>query len=334
MPGTDSEVLAAAAAWLEQGRGAYLVTVVRTWGSAPCPPGALLAVRDDGEFVGSVSGGCVEEDLAARLAARVGPQTFPALETYGVDREQTHRFGLPCGGRLELLIEQLASPVPLRTLLAAIDARRILARRVCLASGEASLHAAARDAAFQFDGANAVRLFGPQWRLLLIGAGQLSRHVAQMALALDYHVIVCDPREEYARAWSLPGAELDTGMPDEVVRARATDARAAVIALTHDPRLDDLALIEALAAPTFYVGALGSQSNNAKRRARLAELGLTASQLARLHGPVGLPIGSRTPAEIAVAIVAELTAERHGVRLSASAPAVPSMHAPTAACAG
>jgi xanthine dehydrogenase accessory factor len=334
MRSADHEVLSGAADWLDGGHGVYLVTVARTWGSAPRPAGSLLAVREDGEFVGSVSGGCVEEDLAARLAAGVGPQVFPAIESYGVSAEQTHRFGLPCGGRLDLLVERLTSAVPLRAVLRAMDERRVVSRRVCLSTGEASLHGAASDEGFEFDGDNAIKVLGPQWRLLLIGAGQLSRHVAEMALALDYHVIVCDPREEYARAWSVAGAELDTGMPGDVVRARASDVRAAVVALTHDPRLDDLALLEALASRAFFVGALGSRANNAKRRARLAELGLTPTQLARLHGPVGLPIGSRTPAEIAIAILAELTAERHGVRLHAEGPEAAVAEQTVAACGG
>jgi xanthine dehydrogenase accessory factor len=332
MRSADHEVLSVAADWLDAGHDVYLVTVARTWGSSPRPPGSLLAVRQDGEFAGSVSGGCVEEDLAARLAAGVGPQVFPTIETYGVSAEQTHRFGLPCGGRLDLLVERLTSAVPVRAVLRAMDERRVVSRRVCLATGEASLHGAASDEAFQFDGDNAIKVFSPQWRLLLIGAGQLSRHVAEMALALEYHVIVCDPREEYARAWSVTGADLDIGMPDDVVRARASDARAAVVALTHDPRLDDLALMEALASRAFYVGALGSRANNAKRRARLAGLGLTPTQLARLHGPIGLPIGSRTPAEIAIAILAELTAERHGVRLCAEGEGTASLESPVAAC--
>ena len=334
MRSADHGVLAAAADWLDGGYGVYLVTVTRTWGSAPRPAGSLLAVREDGEFIGSVSGGCIEEDLAGGRAARVGPKVFPAIETYGVSAEQTHRFGLPCGGRLDLLVERLASAAPVRALLRAMDEHRLMRRRVCLSTGEVSLHAAEEGEQFQFDGENVIRVFGPQWRLLLIGAGQLSRHVAEMALALDYHVIVCDPREEYARAWTVTGAELDTGMPDEVVRSRASDARAAVVALTHDPRLDDPALLEALASRAFYVGALGSKANNARRRARLAELGLAPTQLARLHGPVGLPIGSRTPAEIAIAILAELTAERHGVRWRAEGEVASGVMQPVAACGG
>ena len=156
---------------------------------------------------------------------------------------------------------------------------------------------------------------------MLIGAGQLSRFVAQMAQALDYEVIVCDPREEYAASWQTADAVLDVRSPDDAVCALARDARTAVIALTHEPKLDDLALMEALVSQAFYVGALGSRANNARRRARLAGLALPPAAIARLHGPVGLPIGSRTPAEIAVAILAELTAVRNGIVLCAGSQA-------------
>jgi len=316
MRSADREVLETAADWLDAGHTVYLATVARTWGSSPRPPGALLAVRaDDARFVGSVSGGCVEDDLSARLAAHGASQVLPRIESYGVTPEQNHRFGLPCGGRLDLLVEQLASAEPLRAILRAMDARRLTTRRVCLVTGEVSLHTSDGVIAFRFDGENLTKVFGPAWRLVLIGAGQLSRFVAQMAQALDYEVIVCDPREEYAASWQLAGTMLDTRSPDDAVSALVRDARSAVLALTHEPKLDDLALMEALTSPAFYVGALGSRANNAKRRARLAQLELQPPAIEKLHGPVGLPIGSRTPAEIAIAILAELTAVRNGIVL-------------------
>jgi len=325
MQSADQEVLETAAGWLDAGHVVYLVTVARTWGSSPRPPGSLLAVRaDDARFVGSVSGGCVEDDLSARLAAHGASLTLPRIESYGVTPEQNHKFGLPCGGHLDLVVEQLASAEPLRAILRAMGARRLTARRICLATGEVSLHATERDAVLRFDGENLIKVFGPAWRLVLIGAGQLSRFVAQMAQALDYEVIVCDPREEVAASWQVADAALDTRSPDDAVHALARDTRSAVIALTHEPKLDDLALMEALVSPAFYVGALGSRANNAKRRARLASLALPPEAIARLHGPVGLPIGSRTPAEIAVAILAELTAVRNGIVLRAVS------HAPNA----
>lgn len=330
MDSADREVLTAAADWLDAGHGVYLVTVVRTWGSSPRPPGSLLAVReDDAHFVGSVSGGCVEDDLSARLAAGGAKFALPRIERYGVTPEQTHHFGLPCGGRLELVVERLASSGPLRAILETLGQRRLIARRLCLTTGEASLHAATRGQEFHFDDENLIQMFGPAWRLLLIGAGQLSRFVAQMAQALDYEVIVCDPREDIAAQWRVDGAALDTHSPDQAVAELARDARCAVVALTHDPRLDDLALMEALLSPAFYVGALGSRSNSAKRRARLKSLDIPDAALARLHAPVGLALGSRTPAEIAVAILAELTAVRNGVAIRATKHGAPPFSADT-----
>jgi xanthine dehydrogenase accessory factor len=167
-----------------------------------------------------------------------------------------------------------------------------------------------------FDGKTLTTVHGPRWRLLLIGAGQLSRYVTQFAQALDYHVTICDPREEYAEGWAVPGAALTREMPDDVVRQMGTDAHTAVVAATHDPRLDDMALLEALRSPAFYVGAIGSRANNRKRRERLIKhFDMTEAELDRLHGPIGLQIGGKTPPEIALAIVAEMTAVRHGAQL-------------------
>ena len=214
------------------------------------------------------------------------------------------------------MLERLESAASLKSILDKIDARQLVVRRLCLDTGEASLHPATVREEFSCDEKNLRKLFGPSWRLLLIGAGQLSRFVAQMGLALDYEVIVCEPRAELASLWRVDGASIDEGMPDDAVRILA-DECCAVLALTHDPKLDDMALLEALESPAFYVGALGSHANNDKRRARLATLGVSRENLARLHGPVGLPIGSKTPAEIAVAVLAGVTAARHGIALEA-----------------
>lgn len=316
MVGADQEVLTAAFGWLRKNQRVALVTVARTYGSSPRPAGSLLALNDRDAWVGAVSGGCVESHLAARLRAAWPAQ--PQLLSLGASPEEAGQLGLPCGSRLELLVEPLESAAALRTLLRAIEGRQTLARRVCLATGEVSLHPVARTQEFSFDSENLEKVFGPQWRVLLIGAGQLSRFVAQMASALDYEVVVCEPRIEYARQWDVAGTKLDNTMPDEAA-ARARDARSAVLALTHDPELDDLALSIALPSDAFYVGALGSVASNTARRKRLAWLGLDAQAIARLHGPVGLPIGSKTPAEIALAILAGITAVRRGVQFPAAA---------------
>jgi xanthine dehydrogenase accessory factor len=165
----------------------------------------------------------------------------------------------------------------------------------------------------EFDGRVLSAVHGPRWRLVLIGAGQLTRYLAEMARMLDYHVVVIDPREEYANSWDLASVAIDRGMPDDIVRELQLDGHSALVALTHDPKLDDLALMEALKSAAFYVGAIGSKKNNDARRERLKEFDVSADEIARLRGPVGLYIGSKTPPEIAVAILAEMTAVRHGV---------------------
>ena len=317
MQSTDHEVLRQAIDWLKQGQAVTLFTVATTWGSSPRPPGSMLAISADGRLSGSVSGGCVEEDLVQRLQDGSLCISSPTLIDYGVNREDAARFGLPCGGRLELVMEQLETANALRPVLQAIEENRLIIRRVCLNTGESSLHPATTvNDSFYYDGETLSKPFGPNWRMLLIGAGQLSRYVAQFALALDSEVIVCDPREEYGRSWQVPGSRFDTRMPDDAVAALATNHRCVVMALSHDPKLDDMALMNALNADLFYVGALGSQRNNEKRRERLATLGVSPANLARLHGPIGLPIGSKTPPEIAVAIMAELTAARHRIMLT------------------
>jgi xanthine dehydrogenase accessory factor len=309
----DLAVLRQAIGWLTAGQRVALVTVAATWGSAPRPVGSLLAVNEQGSRCGSVSGGCVDDDLAARLCDRFPEQC--EIVKYGVSTEEARRFGLPCGGTLQVAVEPVTAVAALQPALAAVERGELLARRLQIATGAVTYHPATPDAVAGFDGQTLTRIFGPGWRLLIIGAGQTSRYLAAMAQALDYQVLICDPREEYARDWAVADAEWLPGMPDDVVRAVQPDQRTVIVALTHDPRLDDMALMEALKTEAFYVGALGSMSNTVKRRERLALLDVTAAELTRLHGPVGLPIGSRTPPEIAVSILAELIALRHGIQL-------------------
>lgn len=319
MQSADLEVLQAAQGWLAQGRRVALATVVRTFGSAPRPAGALLALSDHGLLSGSVSGGCIEADLLERV--RTDFPDRPALASYGVETGTARRFGLPCGGILELVLEPLAGPSTLAPVLTALEERRCLRRSLDLETGRVEFDTGESLEHCSFDGRRLSRVFGPRWRLLAIGAGQITRFLADMAGALDYEVLVCEPREEYRASWKDDGAtRLLAGMPDDLARELAADGRSLVVALTHDPKLDDLALMEALVSPAFYVGALGSRRNQAKRRERLLEMGLSTEQVDRLHGPVGLNLGGKTPAEIALAILAEVTALRHGVTLNVSEP--------------
>lgn len=317
MDSIDLQVLAAADAWLGEGHRAVLATVVRTWGSAPRPVGSLVALRDDGLVVGSVSGGCIEDDLVARFSGQPAAAGPPQRLKYGSTADEAFRFGLPCGGTIELVVEPLSPASRVGELLARVVAGRQTRRTLDLASGKVTLEDGECNDVFDCDVDRLVTVHGPRWRMLLIGAGQLAHYVAQMAMSCDYQVLVCDPRSEHADAWSVPGAELLRTMPDDTVLAMQPDRHTAVVALTHDPKLDDLALIEALRSDAFYVGAIGSQRTQAQRRERLGEFGVTSDQLERLHGPVGLKNGARTPPEMAASIITEITASKYGFRIPA-----------------
>ncbi|MFZ1910399.1 MAG: XdhC family protein [Burkholderiales bacterium] len=313
MDSVDIEVLRSAEDWRKAGRRATLGTIVKTWGSAPRPVGALVAIRDDGQISGSVSGGCVEDDLVEKVRARAVAADRPQLMTYGVTNEDATRWGLPCGGTLQLVLEPIGEASGIGELLQTISKQQLVRRRLEMDSGRVTLEPGQWQDALEFDGKVLSTVHGPRWRLVLIGAGQLTRYLSEMARMLDYHVVVIDPREEYADGWNLPGVALERGMPDDVIAALNLDGHSAVVALTHDPKLDDMALLEALKSAAFYVGAIGSKRNNDARRKRLREFDLSEGEIARLRGPVGLYIGSKTPPEIAVAILAEMTAARHGV---------------------
>ena len=332
MENLDVMVLRTLQGWRAAGRRALLATVVRTWGSSPRPVGSIMALCEDGSVVGSVSGGCIEDDLIDRhtrayaqgapTANAVGdkdhriPSGPPTFVKYGVTADEAHRFGLPCGGTLELLLEYDPAPDSLATLITALEAGRLMQRSVRLIDGAVTLTPAAAPTELVVDAERLTNTFGPEYRMLLIGAGQLAEYLATMALFNGFAVTVCDPREEYRGSWNVPAATVVSDMPDDVVLAFKPDRRSCVVALTHDPKLDDLALLEALNTDAFYVGGIGSRRNNEARRARMIEhFDQTEESLARLRGPIGIYIGSKTPPEIAVSVMAEILAVKNGVTL-------------------
>ena len=317
MESVDLQVLEAARRWAAEGRRFALVTVAHTWGSAPRPAGSWLVIRDDGMAVGSVSGGCVEDDIISRMReGRLG-DSLPFALDYGVTQDEAARFGLPCGGALQLVVEPQPDTGQLNELARRLERGDLVLREVDLVRGVTTLATAGRGDALAWDGQQLRTVHGPQWRLFIVGAGQISHYLAQMAQALDYDITVCEPRGEYGAEWHVPGTKLVNTMPDDAFVSMQPDSRCAVVALTHDPKLDDMLLLEALRSPAFYVGAVGSRLNDSKRRERLSRhFDFTPEELARLHGPIGLPIGSHTPPEIAVAIVAEMTAVRHGAPIA------------------
>ena len=313
MQSLDLDVLERARDWRKAGHRVWLLTVAQTFGASPRPPGSLAAIRDDGILVGSVSGGCIEDDLVARRDEYRGRK--PHFAAYGVSAEEAQRFGLPCGGELEVIIEPEVGVEELQGLLDRIGAGRIVARRVDLASGDWSLAGAVALDECERTAAHFTSIHGPHWRMLIIGGSEIAHYLAEVASTVDFQVFVCDPRDEYRTAWRARGARWVEGMPDDAVLAFHPDGHSVVLTVSHDPKLDDMALLEALKSDAFYVGAVGSARTSAERRKRLAEFDLTPQQVARLRGPVGLSIGSRTPPEIALAILADLIASRNGIVL-------------------
>lgn len=310
----EASILAQALAWREEGRGVALATVIETFGSAPRPVGAHLAVEEGGLFSGSVSAGCVEGDVLAAALDAIADGA-PRLLEFGVEDETAWRAGLSCGGRIAVLVERIDAPRA-ETLAALLDdfaARRACALVTPLDGGAARLEREGDLATglATHDGARIfVNLYRPAPRLLVIGAVHVAQALAPMAQTAGLDVTVIDPRGVYAAAERFPGVRLDLRWPDEALPAIGLDAFTALAVLTHDPKIDDPALRLALASDCFYVGALGSRATHARRVERLVASGVTHAALERLRAPIGLDIGAASPAEIAVSILAEIILAR------------------------
>ena len=310
----DLQVIEQALAWSRAGDTVWLCTVLATFGSSPREPGSLLVARRDGSHVGSLSGGCVEEDFLQRLGA--GEFDAPVtLLRYGAAEEGGEtRVALPCGGVLKVLIERLSAESAtwdqLERLRATLHGQRHLLRVVDLDGGETSLldDDGLGPRVVEDAGGQVVQLrIGPAARLVIAGLSPVALCCAQFAQALGFEVIVCDPREEVLAGVALPGIEIRPQLPSLFIASDGCHRATAVVALTHDPRIDDLAMIEAVRTPAFYIGVMGSQRTSQARAERLRRSGgLSEADIARLHMPIGLALGSKTPAEIALAVMADV----------------------------
>jgi xanthine dehydrogenase accessory factor len=309
MNSLDQQVLNQLAGWLEAGKHCWLCTITDTFGSSPRPIGSLLACNEDGLHCGSLSGGCVEDNLRESLFKGELAKDAPAHMRYGVAVEDVLKLGLPCGGSMQVLIEPIAASQAgfYRNLAEKVSRREIVQREVNIQSGAWVTRDLPRFQPLQLHGDTLLHCYGPSFQLLLIGAVQVAWYLADMAHALDYEVEICDPRKELVDNSPPVKAKLLTAMPDDWLRSKIVDQQTAVIALCHDPRIDDMALMEALERDAFYIGAMGSERTSAKRRDRLLALDIPVEKIDRLHAPVGLALGSKTPPEIAIAILAELT---------------------------
>lgn len=328
MDTVDQEVLKQLSNWIDEGKRCYLATITRTFSSAPRPVGSLMALTADDLQVGSLSGGCVEEELCSKLRS-VDEKISPTTYKFGIDNEESARLGLPCGGQMEVLVEQIIDikrphyQKHIDDILLNIENHQCISRNVSLPKGEIHLAASTPERRLS----NCITLsensfshvLGPAFRLIIIGANQVSQYLAEFAIALNYRVLICDPRPEAIRSLSLTNVEIFQQMPDDFIIDQKPDKQCAIVTVTHDPKIDDLALIEALDSDAFYVGAMGSKRTSKARYDRLMNMSLvdlTKQQLDALYAPVGLSIGSKTPPEIALSIMAELTRLRRDFGVS------------------
>ncbi len=330
MDKSNTDPLTAATEWLHGARKVALATVTRTWGSAPRPEGSQMAIRDDGAFSGSVSGGCVEGAVIGE-AQNALQDGRPRNLKFGVSNEDAWAVGLACGGTIEIHVAPVVA-APQQSLLDELKAARDSQRAVVLATdlatgesvlrypdetasdalGEAAKLQARRDqsSTIESDGRRwFLTVFNPPLELAIIGAVHIAQPLARMAAVADYNVRVIDPRSAFATEERFPGVTLSHEWPDDALAEKPPGPRSAIVALTHDPKLDDPGLSVALKSEAFYIGALGSRTTHAKRLERLRARGFSEAELQRLRGPIGLDIGARSPAEIAIAILAQMTAE-------------------------
>lgn len=312
----DLQVIDTALQWVQDGHVIWFCTVLFTYGSAPRAPGAMLVAREDGRFVGSLSGGCVEEAFLQSLA-RGEFRAAAQIVRYGESSAERERLRLPCGGILQVLIEyrvpDQAWADHLQTLHDVLKGQRRKVRQVDLTSGAFALvHDDGGGATTQVEDERVRVRVGPVLRLVLAGLSPVADYCASFARAIGCEVIACDPREE-ARPPSLEGAQFHRILPCTFISPVNCHEATAVVALTHDPRIDDLSLIEAVRTPAFYIGAMGSRLTSARRAERLARVGgLSAEQIGRIHMPIGLDLGSKTPAEIALSVIADVLRVYHG----------------------
>ena len=322
MLSSQQQIISFVASRLETDKSVWLCTILKTWGSSPRQVGAMMACTPDGELVGSLSGGCIEEDFLDQLQDGTLKSQYeimgkPFTVRYGETEAEQARLKLPCGGQLHVLLEYNepsgANKQVFDYLASSLENHTKVSRIVDLETGEISAADHVYDDAVVIEGGKMIHSLSPMYQLLLLGAGDVAKYVAEMALALGYNVTLCDPRPKYLDNWHVDGVKTTSRLPDDVVRERFSNPYSGIIALAHDPRVDDMALMEALKTDAFYIGAMGSERTSAARRKRLPELGLTKREIGVLRAPIGLQIQSKTPAEIAISVMAQVTMVRNGV---------------------
>lgn len=315
MNGSNWFVLQQLNLWLAQGIQPWLATVIETYGSSPRPEGSMMIYHPDKGIIGSLSGGCIEQELISQLAtSELNAFQRPTIIRYGDSPEQQARLALPCGGHLDILLEKISlkDQVHFQSLEDALTSRQWISRHINLTESNERIsvvHEVCQHD-IQRQEKKIIHALKPHDKLLLVGAGEVARCLAEICKNLEFEITLCDFRDEFLQGWQVNGVQVIKALPDDLISEAFHDNHCAIVALAHDPRVDDMAMMQALKTDAFYVGAMGSLVTSNKRRERLLELELNAKQIAKLHAPIGLDIHSKTPYEIAVSIAAHLISAR------------------------
>ena len=316
MNGSNWFVLQQLNMWLNQGITPWLATVIETYGSSPRPAGSMMIYHPDKGIIGSLSGGCIEQELINQLAENRltadAANPWPMIVRYGESEEQRSRLALPCGGHLDVLIEKIAPShqAHFQKIEKSLQQRQWISRCINLTDASIKTVTATKQPDIQRQPQQVIHTLKPHDKLLIVGAGEVARCLAEIAKNLEFDITLCDFRDEFLQGWQVEGVNVIKAMPDDVIADSFNDHNCAIVALAHDPRVDDMAMMQALTTDAFYVGAMGSLKTSNLRRQRLLELEVTGQQIEKLHAPIGLDVKSRTPYEIAVSIAAQLIAER------------------------
>jgi xanthine dehydrogenase accessory factor len=314
MNGSNRFVIKQLNLWLAQGFQPWLATVIETYGSSPRPVGSMMIYHPEKGIIGSLSGGCIEQELMSQLAGEDSSITVscPTIIRYGDSAEQRSRLALPCGGHLDILLEKInpQDKQHFLTLENALHSRQWISRHIDLINASLEVVNEISELDIQRKPNKIIHAIKPHDKLLLIGAGEVSRCLAEICKNLEFEITLCDFRDEFLQGWYVEDVQIIKTMPDDLIAEAFHDYHCAIVALAHDPRVDDMAMMQALKTEAFYVGAMGSFITSTKRRERLLELELNTEQIEKLHAPIGVDIRSRTPYEIAVSIAAQLIAER------------------------
>jgi xanthine dehydrogenase accessory factor len=314
MNGSNRFVIQQLNQWLAQGLQPWLATVIETYGSAPRPAGSMMIYHPDKGIIGSLSGGCIEQELIAQLSEKTDSTDnyCPTIIRYGESAEQQIRLALPCGGHLDVLLEKISDKNKdhFQSIESALNARMWVSRHIDLITGEIKAINEVAEKDIVRTKQTLIHALKPHDKLLLVGAGEVARCLAEIAKNLEFEITLCDFRDEFLQGWQVDGVQVIKTTPDDLIAEAFHDNHCAIVALAHDPRVDDMAMMQALKTDAFYVGAMGSFVTSNKRRERLTELELDPQQIEKLHAPIGLNIRSRTPYEIAVSIAAQLISER------------------------